>query len=119
MGFFQKPGENSDGHVVFGPHGNNIKESGSHMFTRQGIYRVSGEMIFGPNSSITRKSGSMIVQTKSGGQQRTVARNGYNRWHTSDGDYKLSASTLYGPNGKMWQNVRNADQAERIIVTDF
>lgn len=120
MGLFKKPGENNDGHVVFGPHGNNIKEQDDRMFKREGVYRVSGEMIFGPNGSMARKSGHMIIQSK-GGKQRTITHTGPNRWRTDDGEYKLSGSTgiLYGPNGKMWQNVRDADQAERIIATDF
>ena len=120
MGLFKKPGENNDGRVVFGPHGNNIKEQDDRMFKREGVYRVSGEMIFGPNGNMARKSGNMIIQSK-GGTQRTIIKSGYNRWHTDEGDYKLSGSTgtLYGPNGKVWHGVLDADQAERIIATDF
>lgn len=102
----RKDGTGMDGHnmkMIFGPDGA-ITRSGGITFTPGGSYQdLGGGITHGPHGPITQ-CGDISFLAHGG----SISRTG-NMWYASNGSYNLVGSTLYGPGGKIWQNVSPED----------
>ena len=97
--------------MIFGNKGDTYSPTGNNLYSNDGRYHTkSGNNIYDNKGGVGMQFGNNTYY-----KNKVIQKSG-STYFVGSHTYRLSGTTLYGPNGRAWYNVPNDQEARSIIM---